>query len=193
MAAFQESDVVKDATSLARQALTLTLTKSERVHVRNTMYTAIMLDQIKRAGDINCVMHTQALALIRQWEADGCPRDKEYQMMVYGAKKVKAGVPTIINVHPVLFDLFKYYSLSVRPQFWNNQTSDNWILSESSESRLKPGSVTKAYRKPGRYLPLKSARTYRNCSRVATARSSWKQLRMKLTPSNPHLYSKKGV
>ena len=77
VAAFQESDVVKEAASLARQALSRTLTMSERVQVRNTLYTAVMLDQIRRAGDVNCVTNPQALSLVRQWEADGCSRDRE--------------------------------------------------------------------------------------------------------------------
>ena len=60
-----------------------------------------MLDQIRRAGDVNCVTNMQALVLVRPLEEDGFPRDREYQMMVYGAKNVQAGTPTIINIHPV--------------------------------------------------------------------------------------------
>ena len=42
----------------------------------------------------------------------------------------------------------------MRPQFQNHLTSENWILSECRKSKLKPGSVTKAYRMPWRLFAI---------------------------------------
>ena len=56
------SQVVKDATNLAFEAKDKLLSQSDRVLVRDTLYLALTLDQIRRAGDLNCITVEQAQA-----------------------------------------------------------------------------------------------------------------------------------
>ncbi|MEW8545012.1 MAG: hypothetical protein AB2693_15925, partial [Candidatus Thiodiazotropha sp.] len=69
----QDSQVVAEDIELANQAAYRMLTRSERCAVRNTLYLALTLDQIRRAGDVNCIRMDQAWAVLDQWQTDGCP------------------------------------------------------------------------------------------------------------------------
>lgn len=145
---FQDSEVVRNDTALAEEARTRRLTRTERVQVRDTLYLALTLDQIRRAGDVNCIVHAQALALIEKWESEGKPTEITYQMSVAGAKTAQYGGKTIINVTPRTWSLFRYYTLYVRPQFRHSGSSKYLIVSEVNEERLSCAAVTKAYRRP---------------------------------------------
>ena len=54
--------------------------------VRNPLYLSLMLDQISRARDLNCIKQTQALDIVNQWEADGCPKTQDYSVKGLGVR-----------------------------------------------------------------------------------------------------------
>ena len=88
---FADSQVVEDATNMAFASKDKSLSHSDRVQVRDTLYLALTLDQIRRAGDLNCITVEQAQAVVDQWRRDGCPDTETYQMSAAGAKNYSAG------------------------------------------------------------------------------------------------------
>ena len=163
--AFHESAVVRGATELALLAQGTELRKREMVEVRDTLYTALTLDQIRRAGDVNSITVRQAELVIAEWRRQGCPDNEVYQILVIGCKTTPSGKRTPVNIIPPLFPLFRGYTEFVRKQFGNAQSSQYLIVSTRHETRLQSGSVTKMYRRPwerfareiGRELPTLSA------------------------------------
>ena len=149
---FADSQVVEDATKIAFQAKDKRLSRTDRVLVRDTLYLALTLDQIRRAGDLNCITVEQAQRAVDQWRRDGCPDTETYQLSAAGAKNYSAGTTnsqTLINVTPTVFGLFRAYLEYVRPQFPNARFSRNFILSERrGEERMSSSAITKAYRRP---------------------------------------------
>ena len=75
-AGFQDSQVVADDIELASQASYRPLTRSERCRVRNTLYLALTLDQIRRAGDVKCIRLNQARG-VRQLAPGRLPREQD--------------------------------------------------------------------------------------------------------------------
>ena len=151
--AFQESEVVKAATRLGETAGIKPLSKKERCQVRDTLYTALMLDQIRRAGNLNQITQAQALAVVDQWKVEGCPPNKGYQIRIQAGKHAKFAKNATVTIHVPLFRLFMYYTINVRCQFPTHSTTPNWIVYNSLDSvdaqgKLKSSSITKLYRKP---------------------------------------------
>lgn len=146
-AEFQRSDVIKDAAMLAERARHSKLSGRERRRVRDALYTALMLDQIRRAGDVNQVSLRQAQIVLENWRKDGCPNDRTYQILVVGAKTTSSGMTTPINIPPQLFPLFRNYTEFVRPQFEHAARSPHLVVSDKSDKQLTPTGITKLYRK----------------------------------------------
>ena len=148
---FADSQVVEDATNMAFAAKDKRLSRTDRVQVRDTLYLALTLDQIRRAGDLNCITVEQAQAAVDQWRRDGCPDTEIYQLSAAGAKNYSAGTKnkqTLINVTPTAFGLFPAYLVYVRPQFPNARYSRYLIVSERrGEERMSSSAITKVYRR----------------------------------------------
>ena len=116
------------------------------------LYTALMLYQNRRAGDLNQITQAQALAVVDQWKVEGCPPNKGYQIRILAGKHAKFAKHATGTIHAPLFRLFMYYTINVRCQFPTHSTTPNWKASNSLDSvdaqgKLKSGSITKLYRK----------------------------------------------
>ncbi|MCM8922252.1 MAG: hypothetical protein LC540_19690 [Candidatus Thiodiazotropha sp.] len=147
-AGFQDSEVVKDAIRLAEEASFRQLKGTEMCTVRNTLYLELTLDQIRTAGDVNCIFHNRAMAVLDQWHMDGCPDDETYQIQVKGAKNYQFGARTIINITPPIFVLFRLYLLHVRKQFKHAGTCERLIVSRRRKDMLSGSGLSKAYQGP---------------------------------------------
>ena len=93
-----ESEVVRKANELAECARCDLLSRNERTRVRDTLYLALMLDQIRRAGDVNCIRYSQATKVVEKWKQQGCPSNPQYTLLVIGAKTTPSGKHTLINI-----------------------------------------------------------------------------------------------
>lgn len=144
----QDSQVVADDIELASQASYRPLTRSERCRVRNTLYLALTLDQIRRAGDVKCIRLDQARGVLDSWHQDGCPENKTYQISVAGAKNSRFGERTIINIIPRIFVLFRLYILHVRKQFSTAGACEFLIVSDRKDEALTCSALSKAYQEP---------------------------------------------
>ena len=74
------------------------LSRSERTRVRTTLYLALMLDQIRRAGDVNCIAYSQATKVVEKTKRVGCPNNPQYTILVLGAKTTSSGKLTPMNI-----------------------------------------------------------------------------------------------
>ena len=129
---YHNSKTLYRALMLSRQAHYRQLTLSERTLVRNALFLALMLDQISRAGDLNCIKHTQALDIVNQWVADGCPKNMYYSVKVAGAKNAKFCTECTIIIHHAYFELFRNYKQHVRAQFESAASEFNiWIVTRA--------------------------------------------------------------
>ena len=108
--AFHESAVIRGATDLALLAQGTELSRKERTEVCDTLYTALMVDQIRRAGDVNSITVRRAELVIAEWRRQGCPDNEVYQILVVGGKTTPSGQHTPINITPPLFPLFRGYT-----------------------------------------------------------------------------------
>ena len=150
--ALQESEVVKAATRLGETAGIKPLSKKERCQVRDTRYTALMLDQIRRAGNLNQITQAQALAVVDQWKRVVRQiRDIRFGFRPLSTQSLPNMLP--LTIHAPLFSLFMYYTINVRYQFPTHSTTPNLIVYNSLDSvdaqgKLKSSSITKLYRKP---------------------------------------------
>ena len=150
--AFHEPAVIRRATDLALLAQGTELSRKERIEVRDTLYTVLMVDQIRRVGDVNLITVLQAELVIAEWRRQGCPDNEVYQILV-------------VNITPPLFPLFRGYTEFVRRQFSSARSSQYLIVSWRHGVCLQSGSVTKMYCRPwarfareiGRDLPTLSA------------------------------------
>ncbi len=149
---FMSSETFRDAQRFSVVAKIRTLTREELGQVRDTLYLAITLDQIKRAGDANCITYCQAQAEVSKFVAAGKPKDFDCQLVVEGGKVDKSGEPTIVNISSRLFRLFYYYTTFVREQIATAATSPFLFVSFSAKTdeKLSCSAVTKMYRRPGR-------------------------------------------
>ena len=151
---YHHSKTLNRALQLSRQARSRQLTLSERTLVRNALYLGLMLDQISRAGDINCIKQTQALDIVNQWVADGCPKTKDYSLKVAGAKNAKFGTERTLTIHHSYFELFRNYTQYVRAQFESPASEfNNWIVTNrgtdlGKDGKMTASAITKAYREP---------------------------------------------
>ena len=82
-----------------------------------------MLDQIRRAGDLNQITQAQALAVVDQRKFEGCPKNKGYQIWILAAKHATFAKHATVTIHAPLFRLFMYYTINVRCQYWENSCS----------------------------------------------------------------------
>ena len=162
---FHESEVIRGATDLALMAQGTELSRRERIEVRDTLYTALMVDQIRRAGDVNSITVRQAELVIAEWCRQGCPDNEVYQILVVGGKTIPSLLRMPVNIIPPLFPLFRCYTEYVRRQFISVRSSPYLIVSLRHGVRIQSDSVTKMYRRPweefareiGRDLPQLSA------------------------------------
>ena len=137
-----------------------------------------MLDQIRRAGDVNCITYSQATKVVQKCKREGCPNNPQYTILVLGAKTTSSGKLTPNEHPPSLFQLFRNYTEFLRSQFRTSATSTYLTVSEVSVDRLQPGSITKKYRRPwkrlseelGRPLPKLTASNNRAMNVTETAR-----------------------
>ena len=146
--AFHESEVIRGATDLALMAQGMELSRRERIEVRDTLNTALMVDQIRRAGDVNSIIVRQAEMVIAELRRQGCPDNEVYQILVVGGKTTRSGLHTPVNITPPLFPLFRCYTEYVRRQFTSARSSPYLIVSSRHGFRIQTGGVTKMYRRP---------------------------------------------
>ena len=155
-----------------------------------------MVDQIRRAGDVNSNTVRQAELVIAEWRRQGCPDNEVYQILVVGGKTTPSSLRTPINITPPLFPPFRCYTEYVRRQFTSARSSSYLPVSSRHGVRLQSGGVTKMYHRPwkrfariiGQDLPQLSATDNRSIDvtlqRVEGAQKGEQQLAKHMSHSH---------